>query len=219
MGDWMETTVFKPKYTLLVYVLFVLYSAPWLFSVPNALFGGSIADWKIFWLMAGTVWALAGLLHMQSALVRRITFNKDITIEMVLQRPFIHLYDGLTHISGDIIVFSGHIIPTRYLSNADKLLHQIKTLADCEKLNLTYEEHGRKDAGWSVEKNLFFLIGFSLYMMAMLALRVRPFLLIGPATDAFLLGWAIMLPVLLGVKLVRWVRERMFRHDAEPKWI
>jgi len=38
-------------------------------------------------------------------------------------------------------------------------------------------------------------------MMAMLALRVRPLHLVGLATDAFLLGCAMMLPVLLGIKI------------------
>lgn len=212
----METVVFKPRYAPLVYVFIVLYSAPWLFSVPNALLGTSIADWKIFWLLAGTVWALAGLLHMKSMLVKKITIHNEVSVEMVLQRPFSHCTADTVRIYGDTVVFSGHIVPTRYLSNAEDLLHQINALADRGKLNLLYEEHGRNDAGWSVEKNLFFLIGFSLYMMAMLALRLRPFLLIGPATDAFLLGWAFLLPILLGIKLFRWVRERLVRHVATP---
>ena len=214
----METAVFKPRYTLLVYILFMLYSAPWLFSVPNALFGNSVADWKIFWLLAGTVWALAGLLHMQSALIKRIALHKDVIVEMALQRPIIHSNADPIFVYGDTISFSGHIVPMRYISNAAELLHQINSLADRGRLDLTYEEHGRNDAGWSVEKNLFVLIGFSLYMMAMLTLRFRPFQLIGPATDAFLLGWAFLLPVLLGVKLVRWVRGRMMRRVAAPKW-
>lgn len=218
MGDPMETAVFKPKYTPLVFVLIVLYAAPWLYSLPHAIYSRSSADWKIFWLLAGTVWVLAGLLHMKSALVKRISFSREISIEMMLQRPFDINSSDAVRIYGETMVFSGHIVMTRYLANAADLLRLVASRADKGRLNLVYEEHGRRDAGWSVEKNLLFLIVFSLYMMAMLFIRLRPFHLIGLATDALLFGWAILLPVLLAVKLFRLIREKAVRREEEPKW-
>jgi hypothetical protein len=218
MGDPMASSVFKPRYTPLVYALVVLYAAPWLYSLPNAVVGRSTADWRLFWLLAGTVWALAGLLHMKGALVKRIAFGRELTIEMTLQRPYSVSASEPVRIYGETVLFSGHVVLTRYLANAGDLFAHITSRADKGRLNLVYEERGRKDAGWSVEKNLLVLVAFALYMMGMLALRLRPVRLIGPATDALLLGLAILLPVLLAVKLFRLVRERALRSEEAPKW-
>jgi hypothetical protein len=177
-------------------------------------------DWKLFWLFSGTVWLLAGLLHMRSVLLKRIVFERDISVEMCLQEGSRQSYRHTVRIRGDIALFMGQAVQMRYFANASQLMQILVSLAAEGRLEMIYEQDGGKAAEWTKGKNLLCLIVFAVYMMAMLALRVRPLHLIGLATDAFLLGWAMMLPVLLGIKIFRTIRERArLREQDAAKWV
>lgn len=215
-----EQKIFKPKYNLLLWVLMLVYSAPFLFGVANAAVGASGLDWKLFWLLSGTVWMLAGLMQMKAALLKRIVFEKQIVIEMVLQKEAVQSYSEPVHIFGDVAAFRAQRVQLRYLANAGDLMQIFVSFAGMGKMDLVYEDGGWRAGGWSTERNLACLIVFSLYMMAMLYLRADPLALIGPATDAFLLGWAAMLPVLIVVKLMQVLRERgRWEKEEKGKWI
>jgi uncharacterized membrane protein len=215
-----EQMIFKPKYSPLLWVLMLVYSAPFLFSIPNAAIGASGLDWKLFWLSSGTVWLLAGLIQMKAALLKRIVFEKQIIIEMYLQEETVQTYREPVHIFGDVAAFRGQRVHLRYLANAAELMQIFVSFAGMGKMDLVYEEGSWKAGGWSTEKNLGCLIVFAVYMMAMLYLRVDPLELIGPATDAFLLGWAAMLPVLGAVKLVQVLRDRSrWEKEEKEKWM
>lgn len=214
----MEPRTFKPKYATFVWALVVLYAAPWLFSLPNAFLGRSGLDWKLFWLLSGTVWAIAGLLHLKGVFLKKITFTREIEIEMILQKPVSQSSTGTVRIYGDTVVFKEQIVLVQYLANAKELMQILTERSNKGKLTLAYEEHGLNDVGWSVEKNLFFLIGFAVYIVVMFALHMRPMHIVGFATDTLLFGWALLLSVLLIMKLAKWVKERMRRTET-PKWI
>ena len=78
----------------------------------------------------------------------------------------------------------------------------------------------RRRGGWSAKKNLACLIVFALYITAMFALRLRPLHLICPATDAFLLGWAALLPVLLAIKIIKATKgRRRWEKEEKEKWM
>jgi hypothetical protein len=216
----MEQRVFKPRYTIVLWAFVLLYAAPWLFSLPNAAFGKSSADWKLFWLLSGTVWILAGLLHMRGVLLKKIILDKEITVEMYLQEPASQSFRHAVRIRGDLALFRGQAVQMQYLSNAAQLMQAFVSRAGAGRMDLVYEEGAGRGGAWTKEKNLLCLIVFALYMMAMLALRLRPLRLVGPATDAFLFGWALMLPVLLAVKVVNVVRDRTrIRENEAAKWM
>jgi hypothetical protein len=216
----MKPILFKPRYTRVLWVLILLYAGPWLFSLPNAVFGNSPADWKLFWLLSGTVWMLAGLLHMRSVLLKRIVFEKEICIEMFLQERTRQGYRHPVRIRGDLAHFKGQAVQMRYFANTAELMQVFVSLAAEGRLEMVYEPDGRKGAEWTREKNLLCLIVFALYMMVMLALRLQPLHLVGLATDAFLFGWAMMLPVLMVIKVIRITKERArLREQDAAKWI
>jgi hypothetical protein len=212
----MKPKIFKPRYAPVLWAVLLMYAGPWLVGMLHAALSRSTDDWKLFWALSGTLWMLAGLLQMREALLKRIVFAETIVVEMYLRRSAEQSYASPVHIVGDAAVFRTQRVQLRYMANAAELMQEFVTLAGMEKMDLVYEENGRKTGDWSTEKNLACLIAFALYMMAMTGLRLHPLKLIGPATDAMLLGWAVMLPVLLVWKVVRLFRERL-RMEKEEK--
>lgn len=210
----MGTKVFRAKYTLVLKALVILYAAPWLFSIPNALIGRSGGDWKLFWLLAGSVWAVSGILHMRCLLVSRVTLGAAVTVEAPLLKPAEIESGSTVQIYGDLVRFKGRDVSTQYLANGRELVRMLEEHARHGRIHLVYEQHDHRGASWTTAKNLAFLMAFALYMLIVVALRLRPLNLVGLATDAFLLGWAALLPVLLAVRLASWVRARL-HHKQE----
>ena len=207
-------TVFRPKYSVLTWALLAMYTAPWLVAVCFAATGSYyVLDWRIFWLFSSTVWLCAGLLHLKTALLRRVILDGgDVTVEMALQKPVTQQAEDPVLVVADVVLFERQAVYLRYLANGSELMQLLVEAAGQGNLNLIYEERDDRPP-WTVEKTLLCLIVFAVYMMAALKLKIRPFDLIGPATDAMLLGWAAMLPVLLIVKITQVIKVRL-RNEA-----
>jgi hypothetical protein len=210
----MQPKTFKPRYSLLTWSLLLFYCAPWLLGVANALAGWTGGDLRLFTLLAGAAWFVAGLLHLKGALLRRILFSKTIIVEMYLQRPAAQAASLGVHVFGNLVRFECRDVHLQYLANAGELMHLFVFYAGRNEMNLVYDSVEEKAPGWTVGKSLLCLAAFAVYMAACLLLGFRPVALVGPATDALLPALLVGAAAGLIIRVAYTLKARVKKREA-----